>query len=159
MFRGRVTMAIMVLIALGLLAFSACSQQGAIKATWIKAEVTGNTVSIPLSVVNKDIITHFKISTPTDDLAFMVYKFGDKLYARANICPPCLSENFSLKNNTLVCDTCGTVFDARTGAGISGACVAYPKAPVSYELKDGNVLMKGTDLVTAFQDTLRPKRT
>lgn len=160
MFRGRVTMAIMLMIALGLLVLSACAQPTAgtkkvIKATWIKPEITGDTISIPISEVDKDIITHFKVSSPTDDLAFMAYKFDGKLYARANVCPPCLSDNFSLNKNTLVCDTCGSVFNAKTGAGISGPCVAYPKASVSYDIKDGNIMMKGTDLITAFQDTLK----
>ena len=159
-----ITISTILLILLILPILAACSSQpqaannARIKATWIKPVITGDSVSIPVSEVDKYTITHFKVSSPTGELAFMAYKFDGKLYARANICPPCLSESFSLKKDTLVCDTCGTVFDARTGAGISGPCVAFPKAAVTYGVKDGNIMMKGTDLVTAFQNTLNPKK-
>lgn len=149
------------ILVIGLLILSACSPTSAstrIRATWINPTIQGESVSIPASEVEKDTIAHFKVTTPADDLAFMAYQFDGKLYARANICPPCLSEGFSLVGNTLVCDTCGTVFDAKTGAGIKGACIAYPKAAVPYEVKDGNITMKGTDLAAAFQNTLKPKK-
>jgi len=36
------------------------------------------------------------------------------------------------------------------------ACVDFPKASVPYEISDGNIVMKGTDLIAAYQDTLEP---
>jgi nitrite reductase/ring-hydroxylating ferredoxin subunit len=160
--RGKVAILTLMVLMAGLLmiSISACSSSQAagpvVKPTWIKPEVAGETVSISLSEVEKDVNTHFKISNPTMNLAYMAYKYDGQLYIRADICPPCRSESFTLKGDTLVCDTCGTVFDARTGAGKIGACVAYPKALVAYQIQDGNITMKGTDLVTAFQNTLRP---
>ncbi len=172
--KRRMILALLVALISGLLVLSACGNQQVaaetpakpsaanttsntkIKATWVKPQVSGDGVSIPSSEVDKDTIIHFKVSSPTDDMAFMVYEYGGKFYARADICPPCLSESFSLKNNTLICDACGTVFNAVTGDGITGACVSYPKASVPYEVKDGNITMKATDLTTAFQNTLRP---
>jgi nitrite reductase/ring-hydroxylating ferredoxin subunit len=150
----------MAIITLVLLAVSGCSQSESagksIKAIWITASLANNAASIPVSEVEKDVITHFKVKTPTQDLAFMAYQFDGKLYARADICPPCGSENFSLKGDTLVCDTCGTVFNAATGVGVKGACVKYPKQIVPYQIKDGNLVMNGSDLQAAFQNTLKP---
>jgi nitrite reductase/ring-hydroxylating ferredoxin subunit len=145
------------------LAVSACSGSqaasiAAIRPTWINAQISGDVVSISAAEIDKDVMTHFKISNPTATLSFMAYKYAGKTYVRADICPPCRSDSFSLVGETLVCDACGTVFDAQTGAGLRGACVAYPKASVPYQITDGNITLNGTDLVTAFQNTLRPKK-
>ena len=107
------------------------SQQ--IKATWIEPQVLGDTISIPVSEVENNKIIHFEFRAQDEDMTFMAYDLSGEIYVRANICPPCHSIGFSLQQSTLVCDTCGTVFDAKTGAGINGACVGYPKAAVAYE--------------------------
>ena len=160
MLKKQIIGIVLLLVILSSMVLAACSNQAPIstpiKATWIKPVVTGDLVSVSASEVEKDTITHFKINTPTNELAFMVYKYDGQLYARASICPPCRSESFSLVKNTLVCDTCGTVFDAKTGSGIKGACVVFDKAAVPYEVKNGNIIMKWADLVTAFRNTQNP---
>jgi len=139
----------------------ACSDNGTqnsqrIEATWINPQVLGDIISIPISEVENDKIMHFEFTTQDKDMTFMAYDLSGEIYVRANICPPCRSIGFSLRQSTLVCDTCGTVFDAKTGAGINGACVAYPKAAVAYEIRDGSIVMKGSDLLAAYQDTVNP---
>jgi nitrite reductase/ring-hydroxylating ferredoxin subunit len=150
---------ILVLLAL-VSSIVACSDNGTqsnqlIKATWIEPQVVGDTISIPASEVESDTITHFKFRAQDEDMTFMAYDLSGEIYVRANICPPCHSIGFSLQQSTLVCDTCGTVFDAKTGAGINGACVAYPKAAVAYKIDNGNIIMKGSDLVAAYQNTVK----
>jgi len=137
----------------------ACSANGIqssqqIKATWIEPQVVGDTVSIPVSEVEDNWNVDFNVDTQSGNMTFMAYIVGGETYVRANICPPCHSIGFSLQKSTLVCDTCGTVFDAKTGAGINGACVAYPKAAVAYNIDNGNIVMKSIDLVAAYQDTI-----
>jgi nitrite reductase/ring-hydroxylating ferredoxin subunit len=105
---------------------------------------------------SKSMWVFASFETGTDTLSFMAYKYDDQLYVRADICPPCRSESYTLTKGTLVCDSCGTVFNAGTGAGIKGACVRFPKQSVNYEVKDGNILINGTDLITAYQNTLNP---
>lgn len=154
---------IILILALVILVSSivACSDNGTqnsqrIEATWINPQVLGDIISIPISEVENDKIMHFEFTTQDKDMTFMAYDLSGEIYVRANICPPCHSIGFSLQESTLVCDTCGTVFDARTGAGINGACVAYPKAAVAYEIRDGSIVMKGSDLLAAYQDTVNP---
>jgi len=137
----------------------ACSANGIqssqrIKATWIEPQVFGDTVSIPVSEVEDNWNVDFNVDTQSGNMTFMAYIVGGETYVRANICPPCHSIGFSLQKSTLVCDTCGTVFDAKTGAGINGACVAYPKAAVAYNIDNGNIVMKSIDLVAAYQGTI-----
>ncbi len=56
----------------------------------------------------------------------------------------------------MICDTCGTQFSARTGEGVSGACLNYPKAPVTWEIKDSKLVMRTEDMKTAYLNTLKP---
>lgn len=137
----------------------ACSDNGTqsnqpMEATWISPQVVGDSIYVPVSQVENYKITHFDFIQQDKDMTFMAYDLNGEIYVRANICPPCRSTGFSLQQSTLVCDTCGTVFDAGTGAGINGACVAYPKAAVAYEIRDGSIVLKGPDLLAAYQDTV-----
>ena len=129
---------------------------GAIKATWIEPQLDGDTVSIPVSELENNWNVHFNLKTRRDDMNFMAYVLDGEIHVRANVCPPCRSVGFALQRDILVCDTCRTTFEAKTGGGIKGACVDFPKASVPYEVSDGNVVMKGTDLIAAYQDTTEP---
>ena len=129
---------------------------GPIKATWINSQVDGDIVSISVHEVENNWNIHFELEIDGDDLAFMAYLLDGEIYVRANVCPPCQSVGFSLKEDILVCDRCATTFDAKTGDGIKGACVDFPKASVPYEINDGNIVMKTTDLIAAYQNTIKP---
>lgn len=162
----RMKTAVLILAGLSLLVVAAAcgSSQSAptsapagtnqrVRPTFLKPNIAGDTVSINLAEVQKDIMAHFKVPAGNGQETFMAYELGGKQYVRAAICPPCGSQSFSLVGATLVCDACGTVFDAKSGAGIRGACVAYPKASVSFQSQDGTLTMKKADLLTAFQNT------
>jgi nitrite reductase/ring-hydroxylating ferredoxin subunit len=142
-----------------ILALAACSGQDtqtAVKATWIEPQVTSDIISIPVSEVNNKIV-HFNVPLALEkEIAFMAYDLSGDIYVKANVCPPCRSVGFSLSGDTLVCDTCRTTFEAKTGDGISGACVAFPKASVPYDISDGKIIMSGDDLLLAYQKTNEP---
>jgi nitrite reductase/ring-hydroxylating ferredoxin subunit len=154
------TMLGLVLLAM-ILSTAACSSSNPqsnepIKATWIEPQVAGDTVSIPVSEVENNWNVHFNVETQGEDMNFMAYIVDGEIFVRANVCPPCRSIGFSLEEAVLICDRCATTFKARTGDGIEGACVDFPKAAVPYEINGGNIAMKGTDLIAAYQDTIEP---
>ena len=154
------TMLGLVLLAM-ILSTAACSSSNPqsnepIKATWIEPQVAGDTVSIPVSEVENNWNVHFNVKTQGEDMNFMAYILDEEIFVRANVCPPCQSIGFSLEEAVLICDRCATTFEAATGGGIKGACVDFPKAAVPYEVSDGNVAMKDTALIAAYQDTLGP---
>jgi nitrite reductase/ring-hydroxylating ferredoxin subunit len=170
MIKKIVSLAILVVIALSLLGLTACGGGASaattgknlgttVKQTSIKATINGETVTIPLSDVEKYGNVNFKIQTATDIYSFMAYQYGDKTYVRSDVCVPCGSESFTLKNGTLVCDACGTVFNVETGVGVKGvkACQSYTKQPVAFETTGTNIVMKWTDLAASFQNTLNRK--
>ena len=131
---------------------------GPIEAMWIEPQLDGDTVSIPVSEIEDNWNTHFKLRTEVDGksvrLNFMAYILDGEIYVRANVCPPCRSVGYALENDILICDTCATTFNAKTGDGIGGACVDYPKATVPYEITNSQLVMNGADLITAYEDTL-----
>ncbi len=124
--------------------------------TWIDASVEGNTVSIPVGLIENGKIVNFRVTYQGTNMAFMAYQLGEQIYVRTALCPPCRSESFSLDGNVLDCDTCHTRFNATTGEGLKGACRAYPKAEVQYTVAGDKLTMDMNDLVTAYQDTKNP---
>ncbi|WP_406661006.1 Fe-S-containing protein [Methanolobus sp. ZRKC3] len=127
---------------------------GSVKGTWIESQVSGDTVSIPLSSVEKNTNVHFKVNTDIGEVAVMAYKLDGEIIVRSNVCPPCGSIGFTLEDDVLVCDACATVFDAASGDGIQGGCVAYPKESIPYTISDGSIVMDQDDVVTAHQKTV-----
>jgi nitrite reductase/ring-hydroxylating ferredoxin subunit len=121
--------------------------------TWIDASVEGNTVSIPVGLVENGKIVNFRVTYQGTNMA---YQLGGQIYVRTALCPPCRSESFSLDGNVLDCDTCHTRFSATTGEGLKGACRAYPKAEAQYTVAGDKLTMDITDLATAYQDTKNP---
>jgi hypothetical protein len=133
---------------------SSSKPAGPIEPKEITVAISGDSISIPVDIVEANWNSHFLVKTSSGTMGFMAYVLNDEVYIRASICPPCRGKTYALDGDNLVCDTCATVFSAKTGAGISGACVNYPKASVSYQTSGGNIVMKVSDLVTAYQDTL-----
>ena len=127
-----------------------------IKATWITPEKLGDSIALSASTIQDKRIVHFWVEITEGKMPFMAYKLDGKMYVRANLCVPCRSYNYSLEKGILVCDTCGTRFDAKSGDGISGACKAYPKALVPWTDNNGKLVIKNDDAKTAYLNTLEP---
>ncbi len=127
-----------------------------VKATWISPEIQADTVAIPVGEIRDNLMTHFRVETSEGSIASMAYVYNDNIYVRSNICPPCRSIGFSLQGNKLVCDSCGTTFQAENGEGIAGACVNYPKASVQYQTNGDTIELKSNDIVSAYINTVSP---
>jgi uncharacterized membrane protein len=126
----------------------------AVKQVTIDVQTTVDTVVIPLDTVTLNVNTRFKLATAEGEMTFMAYVRDGQPDVRADICPPCRSRSFTLYKGTLVCDACGTVFDAANGRGIQGACVAYPKEAAPYQVSGNNIIVTKASLVTAYNNTL-----
>ena len=155
------------LIAIGVLSimllFSACTSAASgaptvsadpIGGTWVEADVDGDAVIVPRTLVEEFVNLHFSVETGGSTLDFMAYVLDDEIQVRANACPPCRSRGFALDGGILVCGACATTFDARDGSGIAGACVDYPKAAVQHRTVNGAITMSLSDLVAAYDETL-----
>ena len=164
--------AVLVIAALLLAALNSCSSTQAgtapggpaspanptkpIDPTTVTAQVNGDTVSISLEQVTSKFNTRFALDTPQGQTSYMAYVWNGSVYVRADICPPCGSRSFKLTKGTLVCNACGTVFDALSGKGKSGACVRYTKESVKYQVSGDSIVMTSNDLTAAYKNTLTP---
>lgn len=126
-----------------------------VKGTWITAEASADQISIPVKSIDDNINVHFNVTTDAGELPVMAYRYNDKIYVKSNECVPCGSIGYSLLDGTLVCDTCGTVFDAVTGDGIKGGCVAFAKASIPYTISGDKITIKTSDVVTAHKKTTK----
>ena len=127
---------------------------GPIRPEWITAEISDDTASIPTSEVAAGKMLHFSYTSDQGTkMNYMAYNLDGTEYVRANVCPPCRSVGFSLSDDILVCNSCGTRFSATTGDGISGACKAYPKAQVPHTNDGQNLTVDLNELVVAYQNT------
>lgn len=124
--------------------------------TWITPEVSDIAIAVPQDLIQTNINSHFEVALEKGKAYFMAYVYKGKIQVRADICPPCRSISYSLVKDTLVCDSCGTVFKATDGSGVRGACVNYPKGSVPYETVDGKIIMNKADLTLAYENTWSP---
>lgn len=133
-------------------------KQGKISPTWIAASVNGDTASISRNAVDSAGMAHFKVPSGMGQqaLTFMAYRINGELQVRADVCVPCRSTSFSLDGDKLICNTCGTVFKANSGGGISGPCRNYPKASAAYQVSGDSIVIRMSDLQTSYDDTLIP---
>jgi len=122
--------------------------------TWVDVTISGDVATLPFSVVEEHVNTHFSLRADGRELAFMAYLLNDTLHVRANACPPCRSRGFTLVGNVLDCDACHTTFSAIDGSGIAGPCVDYPKEAVSTRIVEGAISMSLAELVAAYDATL-----
>ena len=113
---------------------------------------SGTDVLLPMDIVAQNANGNFD----ANKMPFMAYVLDGKYYVRANVCVPCGSQSFTLQNGKLICNSCGTIFNATTCAGISGvsACMSYAKQAVTYTTDNGNLVMNINDLTTAYQNTI-----
>jgi nitrite reductase/ring-hydroxylating ferredoxin subunit len=123
---------------------------------WLTPQVSGEGVSLLISDITASKMSHFWVNMPSGKEGFMAYRLDGVDYVRASICPPCRSTSFSLEKGTLVCDACGTIFNAKTGQGISGACKGYPKEAAPASISGGILSIALSDLEQAYSNTLQP---
>lgn len=126
---------------------------GSIRAIWVESQVIDDAVAIALRDVRENWHTHFAADLDGKTTNFMAYSLDGDIHVGANVCPPCRSVGFSLDGDRLLCDSCGTVFDAKTGSGIRGACKAFPKAEVDHQVVGGQIVMQQKYLAVAYENT------
>jgi hypothetical protein len=133
------------------------SDRNIYKPTWVTPSLQGESISIPLSAIQQNKMIHFWIILPIGREAYMAYSLDGTTYVRAAICVPCGSIGFSLQKGILNCDTCGTEFDAKTGKGISGGCINYPKSAAKIEVTESYIISTVGDLWWAYDETVMPE--
>lgn len=117
------------------------SYSSAIKMTEITATKGKDSVSIPTDQLIADKIVYFEYTRADgQQLPMVAYvKPSGKLFVGVSFCLPCKGTKQRIENGQLVCESCGTIRDLETGAGISGTCRLYPLDEVPATVSGGTI--------------------
>lgn len=112
-----------------------------IEMTDIQADVEDGKIVFPLSEIkgNKLVYFEYKGSTTIPLLAYIGP--SGKVITAVSVCEPCKGERFSIEGETLVCNTCGTVWKLETHEGISGGCPQFPPEIIPNQVSKDKVLI------------------
>ena len=126
--------------------FSSRSYAGEIiSATSIEPTIENEKIIIPLNIVDEKNIISFELENDQDFLVpLMVYVTpSGRLFGGSSMCEPCRGRSYSIKEDTLLCDICGTTYDIETHTFISGSpvCGMYPPANMNARIEDGRIII------------------
>ncbi|KAA0257156.1 DUF2318 domain-containing protein [Deferribacter autotrophicus] len=89
---------------------------------------------------NKIIYTVYRNKSSNKEVPLAAYIApSGRLVVVIAMCEPCRSQRFRIRNNILVCETCGTRWFLNDLRGISGGCVKYPPEEIPYKIINGKI--------------------
>ena len=95
--------------------------------TEVQPSVGNGKISIPLDLVLEKRIVRFEYEANGSKIPLLSYiTQTGKVVTAVSMCEPCRSTRFHIKDKTLVCNACGTLWNLETFKGISGGCLNYP---------------------------------
>ena len=93
----------------------------------IISKVEGNKIILPFDVVQKNKFVWFSYKENNSVIPLLAYITTEgKIVTAISICEPCNSQRFHMKNETIVCNSCGTTWNLNTLEAISGSCGKFP---------------------------------
>ena len=116
-----------------------------ISMTTIEAEITEESLIIPLAEVDQYSIVYFEAENSANEtVPMMAYLTPTgRIFVGSSMCEPCRGMKFSLAGETLVCDACSTTYKIETHEFISGAQACGKLPPVNFNptVKDGSIII------------------
>jgi hypothetical protein len=117
---------------------------------WAEPFIDADMVKILQSVAAESDHVHFEVPTDDGPAGFIGYFLDKSFVVRANVCPVCVSRDMDWEASTIVCGSCGTVFDAVSGIEKYGG-PRFPKGLVPNTKSAGIITMSLVDLQSAFE--------
>jgi len=91
-------------------------------------------------------------------MEFIGYQLNEEFHIRASVCPGCGGKHLEYGAGMLDCPACGTTFDLRTGAAITGG-KGYPEGSIGYFVADGYLKSPLHGLTLAYERTVSGEET
>ena len=161
-YRTFAALVVVIAVVVGLIAFSNAGQGGTtdgsntnsavtgssqtaakdkVEMTDVKATVANGSVTVSESEVRKAGIVYYEYRGAMDvNLLAYVGPSGNIITA-VSLCEPCRGQKFHIEGTTLVCNTCGSVWELETHKAVSGACTNYPPEILQSETLNGQVVI------------------
>ncbi|MFA5867346.1 MAG: Fe-S-containing protein [Actinomycetota bacterium] len=154
---------IVIAVVVGLIAFSSAGKDGPagagsaansgaagtsqtaaadkIEMTDVKATVANGSITVSENEVRKAGIVYFEYKGAKDVNLLAYAGPSGKIVAAVSLCEPCRGQKFHIEGTTLVCNTCGSVWELETHNAVSGACTKYPPEILQSETVNGQVVI------------------
>lgn len=153
---------IVIAVVVGLIAFSNAGQGGTtggsdtnsavagssqtaakdkIEMTDVKATVANGSVAVSESEVRKAGIVYYEYRGAKDVNLLAYVGPSGNIFTAVSLCEPCRGQKFHIEGTTLVCNTCGSVWELETHKAVSGACTNYPPEILQSETLNGQVVI------------------
>jgi uncharacterized membrane protein len=88
-------------------------------------------IIVPLELVKEKKFVVFNYNSANGSLPLLAYVSGEgKIVTAVSVCEPCNSNQFHIRSDEIVCNSCGTTWQLNNLHGISGACQKYPPDPL-----------------------------
>jgi len=108
----------------------------------VEASVEGNTLTIPVSVVEENKIVAFEYNDGTTTFPLLAFISSEgKLVTSFRMCELCNSKEYSIDGDRLSCGRCDTEWSLRNLDGLKGNCQKYPPDPLPSTIRDGLVVI------------------
>jgi len=97
----------------------------------IASVVRDGKVIIPLDVVKEKKFVAFNYEGKYSVVPLLAYISEEgKLVTAISMCEPCNSKSFHIKEDEIICNSCGTTWKLNNLEAVSGACGKYPPDPL-----------------------------
>ena len=108
--------------------------------TDIEAQVAGDKIILPLDIVKEKKLVAFNFRSGEKEIPLLAYISSEgKLITAVSMCEPCQSTRFHIRENKIVCNSCGTTWELNNLDAISGSCLQYPPDAVPSIIKGNEI--------------------
>ncbi len=164
-----VAVVIVIAVVVGLIAFSSAANEGTtgagnaantgatgsdqkaagdkIEMTDVKANVANGKITFSESEIRKAGIVYFEYKGAKNVNLLAYAGPSGKIVSAVSLCEPCRGQRFHIEGTTLVCNTCGSVWELETHKAVSGACTNYPPEILPSETVNGQVAVPESEVL------------
>lgn len=122
------------------------SAKDSIEMTDVKATIANGSITVSEDEVRKAGIVYFEYKG-TKNVSLLAYVGpSGKIFSAVSLCEPCRGQRFHIEGKTLVCNTCGSVWELETHTAVSGACTNYPPEIIPSTTQNGLVTIPETEV-------------
>ncbi len=118
-----------------------------IEMTDVKATVANGSITVSEGEVRKAGIVYFEYRGAKDVNLLAYAGPSGKIVTAVSLCEPCRGQKFHIEDSTLVCNTCGSVWELETHKAVSGACTNYPPEILPAETLNGQVAIPESEVL------------
>lgn len=106
----------------------------------VQAIVQDGKIVLPLDLLKEKRFVKFFYGEPESSVPMLAYISGEgKVVTAISVCEPCNSTDFHIKEDKVICNSCGSTWELNTLKAVSGSCGRYPPDAVPNAVANGKI--------------------